>query len=691
MDVPPVQYVRTSDGYDIAYAVTGSGQPLVLPSWSLNDILSMWYARRSWMDGLASRFRLVQFDFRGRGLSSHGLLPGHTNADWNTDLATVIDELGLERIILFGVGGFGHAAVRHTIANPDRVAALVLNTTPVSIAASYPQSFIINLAGDNWEYYVRLNMPPGLGPDQTNDYLARWLNPATHQDWKIMAPVSSTSNIEAELPRLRTPTLVLHSKGSPIPPAESIRMAAGIRDARLVMIEGNNMAGDASEGLAALDAFLANLTVGRSKAKTVSVTRASAGTLSVRELEVLRLLAAGRSNPQIAEALVISPSTVAKHVSNIFDKTGTANRAQGGRLREGSRPRLRHNHPTMDAPPIRYITTKEGYRLAFSTVGRGAPCVVVPPGLNHIRLVWQLDVYRPWLTGLAGRFTLVQYDGRGQGLSTRNPAEFGQEDRVADLETVVEGLSLPPAVLFAVGSAGHPAIRFAARHPDRVLGLILMGCSITSEPWPAALVQTLAETHWETYLAIAAGRKTVEEGRAIVELLKQMVTKEDYTRMTQTFQSSSVVEEVSQVKAPALVFHLRDLSRRPSLEDSAELAASFTAGRLVEIPGGGIVTAAPSLVGDYDAAAPHIDDFTVSMLESVSAVSSVRVLEASPLSRREIEVLRLIAAGRSNQQIAHDLVISLNTVRRHVSNIFDKTGAANRAQAAVYAKDHGLA
>jgi DNA-binding NarL/FixJ family response regulator len=61
------------------------------------------------------------------------------------------------------------------------------------------------------------------------------------------------------------------------------------------------------------------------------------------------------------------------------------------------------------------------------------------------------------------------------------------------------------------------------------------------------------------------------------------------------------------------------------------------------------------------------------------------------LSTREIEVLRLLAAGRSNQQIADELVISLNTVRRHVSNVFDKTGAANRAQATAYAKDHGIA
>jgi DNA-binding NarL/FixJ family response regulator len=60
------------------------------------------------------------------------------------------------------------------------------------------------------------------------------------------------------------------------------------------------------------------------------------------------------------------------------------------------------------------------------------------------------------------------------------------------------------------------------------------------------------------------------------------------------------------------------------------------------------------------------------------------------LSARELEVLRLIAAGRSNAQIAEALVISPNTVGRHVSNIFDKTGAANRAEAAAYALRNGL-
>ena len=61
-----------------------------------------------------------------------------------------------------------------------------------------------------------------------------------------------------------------------------------------------------------------------------------------------------------------------------------------------------------------------------------------------------------------------------------------------------------------------------------------------------------------------------------------------------------------------------------------------------------------------------------------------------PLSQREEEVLRLITAGNSNPEIAETLSISLNTVTRHVTNIFDKTGTTNRVEAALYADRSGL-
>ncbi len=61
------------------------------------------------------------------------------------------------------------------------------------------------------------------------------------------------------------------------------------------------------------------------------------------------------------------------------------------------------------------------------------------------------------------------------------------------------------------------------------------------------------------------------------------------------------------------------------------------------------------------------------------------------LTLREVEVLKLIAAGPSNREIAAELVLSGATVKTHVNRIFSKTGARDRAQAVRYAYQHGLA
>ena len=61
------------------------------------------------------------------------------------------------------------------------------------------------------------------------------------------------------------------------------------------------------------------------------------------------------------------------------------------------------------------------------------------------------------------------------------------------------------------------------------------------------------------------------------------------------------------------------------------------------------------------------------------------------LTRRELEVLRLIAQGRSNREIAAALYLSPRTAERHVANIYLKLGAHSKAEAAAYALRHGLA
>lgn len=103
-------------------------------------------------------------------------------------------------------------------------------------------------------------------------------------------------------------------------------------------------------------------------------------------------------------------------------------------------------------------------------------------------------------------------------------------------------------------------------------------------------------------------------------------------------------------------------------------------------------------LGDTDSASMELDAArdVFETLGAIPDLDRLKVLDESAaaakggLTAREIEVLRLVAAGKTNRAIAADLVISDKTVARHLSNIFDKLGLSSRSAATAYAYEHGL-
>ena len=108
-----------------------------------------------------------------------------------------------------------------------------------------------------------------------------------------------------------------------------------------------------------------------------------------------------------------------------------------------------------------------------------------------------------------------------------------------------------------------------------------------------------------------------------------------------------------------------------------------------------LVGEACRLLGDHEAAALELEAAR-GIFERLGAKPDLGRLaarapaDAHGLSRRELEVLRLVASGKSNREIASQLVISEHTVARHLQNIFAKLGVSSRTAATAFAFEHDL-
>jgi len=129
---------------------------------------------------------------------------------------------------------------------------------------------------------------------------------------------------------------------------------------------------------------------------------------------------------------------------------------------------------------------------------------------------------------------------------------------------------------------------------------------------------------------------------------------------------------------------------REALASWHELDAPYESARTREL-----VAAAHRALGDDDSAAMELDA-CARVYAQLGAATDLARLEAPPgnptgvLTAREVEVLRLVATGKTNRAIAEALGISEKTVARHVSNMFMKLGLSSRAAATAYAYQHDL-
>jgi DNA-binding NarL/FixJ family response regulator/pimeloyl-ACP methyl ester carboxylesterase len=342
----------------------------------------------------------------------------------------------------------------------------------------------------------------------------------------------------------------------------------------------------------------------------------------------------------------------------------------------------------MDAPPVQYVKTSDGYDIAYGVCGEGIPLVRVPSVFSHFTLQWNRGVLESEFRAESDHFRLVLMDCRGQGSSTRGLTEATSlDDYVRDLEALVDHLRLERFVLRASSAMGKIAVKYAVKHPHRVIALVLSQYTEVSHGTRLGLFE-LAERDWPMLIqASARVGWTWADPAVVAKILHDSTTQADFLRLGAALSAEPGDEMLRALRVPTLVWGVREETRPMGRDQEAKrIAAIIPNARLVifdDLTGG----------FSHETGGPPPAIATIrSLLEQLSAAGggSASPQPPSKLSDREVEVLRLLAAGRSNQQIADELFISINTVIRHVANIFDKTGAVNRAQAAVYAKERDL-
>jgi pimeloyl-ACP methyl ester carboxylesterase/DNA-binding CsgD family transcriptional regulator len=335
------RFFTTTEGVRITYATLGQGPPLVvIPPW-LSHLELFWDTPpfRAFNEALARDFTVVLYDRYGCGLSDRD------RADFSLDpdirvLAELVDHLRLRRFALYGVSTGALVAVPYALAQPRRVSHLLLFGIYRKAWTTEVGAAVRALIRAHWGLGSRALADwflPGAGGDALA-FFARLQREAASAETALALLEAARRTDQLDLfPRLRVPTLVLSRRDDPIAPLETARdMAARIPGARFAALEGDIHIpefGDAGAVIAAIRAFVdAPPRRGHGAASdTGAAPTATSPTplgLSPREVEVLRLLAGGLSNPAIAARLALSVHTVERHVVNLYTKLGIHGRAE---------------------------------------------------------------------------------------------------------------------------------------------------------------------------------------------------------------------------------------------------------------------------------------------------------------------------------------------------------------------------
>jgi pimeloyl-ACP methyl ester carboxylesterase/DNA-binding CsgD family transcriptional regulator len=336
---------------------------------------------------------------------------------------------------------------------------------------------------------------------------------------------------------------------------------------------------------------------------------------------------------------------------------------------------------------IRFCVASDGVRLAYAKHGTGPVLVKASNWLTHLEFDWDSRVWRHWLEQLGRTHTVIRSDLRGCGMSDRDVDELSLERWVLDLETVIDAAGVERCSLLGISGGAAMALAYAARNPDRVERVVAYGGwasgrFLHADEQRRKALTAVMRTGWAvpnpafrrlfTMLFLPDGAP--EQMAWFDELQRRSASPEMAVRLYDALGETDATELLPLVAAPTLVLHARGDLVVP-FKEGRRIAAAVPTARLITLDSRNhmLLEHEPA----WQVFISEVSEFLGSRPPTPGAVAD--------LSRRERDVVKLVAEGLSNEEIAERLFLSVRTVERHLSNVYVKlrvSGKAGRAAAA---------
>ena len=254
----------------------------------------------------------------------------------------------------------------------------------------------------------------------------------------------------------------------------------------------------------------------------------------------------------------------------------------------------------IDAEPIRYVSSSDGARIAWTVSGSGISILKAPQWISHLGLERHSKLYVPFYERLGRLARIVRFDQRGTGLSDWEVPPLSLDAMVEDMRAVADAAGIERFVLFGMSQGVAYSIAFAARYPERVLGIIgrggyARGNIASGRPERRKAHETalaVIRDGWQaedaTYRRFFSSRLmpsgTLEYVEEYDELQRRAVPEENVAKFVEFAASLDVRQEAAKVVAPTLLLHARG-DRVACFAEGELLASLMPSARFVPLDG----------------------------------------------------------------------------------------------------------